>query len=205
MKGKAVQGILPGRPRPFISVHPYNQEVDMMKKSMMPAVLSVLIFYCATTRVTVDYDKTADFSSYKTFSLVPPKAASAGQAGAVRDPFLKKELLNEIRPILEKKGYSEASDRDQADFLVVFYTHVQNEKDFVPAAYRVGRWGRTRMVSPGHVVRYKEGTLAIDIVDRKLNDMVWQGVGRDVLDRNDPSSTLVSAVDEILKTFPPKP
>ncbi|HEX9934354.1 MAG TPA: DUF4136 domain-containing protein, partial [bacterium] len=60
-------------------------------------------------------------------------------------------------------------------------------------------------VRPGHAVRYKEGTLVIDIVDQTKKDMVWQGIGKDVLDHNDPSAGLVEAVDEILKPFPPKP
>jgi hypothetical protein len=181
----------------------------MAKKSIvllfLVGLLGLTVFHCATTRVSINYDKTTDFSVYKTFFLVPPKPASEQKPGAFHDPFLKKELLNEIRPILEKKGYREAPSRDGADFLVVFYTQVQNQKDVVPPTYRVGPWGRTWVARPGHIVRYKEGALAIDIVDRKLKDVIWQGIGKDVLDRDDPSATLVAAVDEILKPFPPKP
>jgi len=181
----------------------------MLKNNVVRASLFVLfvliVSRCATTRVSVDYDKTVDFSVYKSFYLVPPKPAAQQRPAAVRDPFLKKEILAEIRPILEKKGFREAVSQDQADILVVFYAMVRNQQDYAPPVYRVGRWGRTWVARPGTVVRYKEGTLAIDIVDRLKKDLVWQGVGKDVLDRNDPSATLVAAVDEVLKGFPPRP
>lgn len=165
-------------------------------------VSGLLILGCASTKVSIQYDKTKDFSSYKTFSLVPPKRASQ-QPNAVRDPFLKKEILSEIRPVLEKKGYAEAPSENEADFLVVFYTMVQNQRDYVPPVYRVGRWGRTWVARPGQVIRYKEGTLAIDVVDRNKKELIWQGVCKDVLDRNDPSSNLVAAVEKVLEKFPP--
>jgi len=166
-------------------------------------ILYLILMGCASTKVAVDYDKTADFSVYKTFFLVPPKPTAERQAAA-KNPFLKKEILNEIRPILEKKGYIEAASQDEADFLVVFYTQIQNQRDYVPPTYRVGRWGRTWVARPGHVVHYKEGTLAIDMVDREKKDLVWQGVGKDVIDRNNPSSNLVAAVEKILEKFPPQ-
>ena len=181
----------------------------MLKNHTVRAAWCVLVilvlFHCATTRVSVNYDKTVDFSAYKTFFLVSPRPASPQRPGAVRDPFLRKEILAEIRPILEKKGYREAASQDQADILVVFYTQVRNQQNWAPPVYRVGRWGRTWVARPGTVVRYKEGTLAIDVVDRQRKELVWQGVGKDVLDRNDPSATLVAAVDEVLKGFPPGP
>jgi hypothetical protein len=44
-----------------------------------------------------------------------------------------------------------------------------------------------------------------DIVDRKRMGLVRQGIGKDIADRNDPSSMLVAAAEEILRPFPPKP
>ena len=109
-----------------------------------------------------------------------------------------------IKPILESKGYAEAASQQDADLLVVFYAAVQNRRDFVPPTYRTGRWGRVWRTSPGHVVHYKEGTLVIDIVDRKKKELVWQGMGKGVLDRAEPARNLVEAVQKILEEFPPE-
>ena len=67
----------------------------------------------------------------------------------------------------------------------------------------MGRWGRVYNVTPGRPVRFKEGTLVIDIVDRKTKELVWQGIGSDVLDPSGPHENLINAVQEILKKFPP--
>jgi hypothetical protein len=157
--------------------------------------------------VSVNYDPQTDFNVYRTFCLVQPQSEKQGLA---RHPFFTKEVLNEIKSILEKKGLTEApgrestTGRESADLLVHFYAMVKNQRDFVPPTYRIGRWGRVWAVRPGHVVRYKEGTLVIDMVDRVKKELVWEGEGRGVLDPADPSRNLVEAVGKVLEPFPPK-
>ena len=158
---------------------------------------------CASMKVTVNYDTEATFSDYKTFYFAPPNRQQQSR-DAVRNPLFNKTVLREIKPIMESKGFSESPTRNGADLLVVFYTAVKNQQDYVPPTYRVGRWGGVRRVSPGHVVRYKVGTLVIDVVDFKEKELVWQGVGRGVLDRDKPSENLVEAVEKILADFPPQ-
>jgi hypothetical protein len=112
--------------------------------------------------------------------------------------------MQEIKPVLESKGLTEASSRDGADLLIVFYAAVQNRRDWMPPTYRVGRFGRVWRTSPGHFHRYKEGTLVIDMVDNRKKELVWQGVGQGVLDRANPAQDLVSAASKILQEYPPE-
>ncbi len=158
---------------------------------------------CSSVRVVVDYDEATDFGAYRTFQFVHPKHQARGGA-PVRNPVFNRDVMREIKPILESKGFAEAPNRDRADLLIVFYAAVQNQRDFVSPSYRIGRWGRVWAVRPGHFVNYKEGTLVIDIVDRKKQDLVWQGVGRGVLDRVNPRKDLIEAVEKILEKFPPE-
>ncbi|HZU53867.1 MAG TPA: DUF4136 domain-containing protein, partial [Holophagaceae bacterium] len=55
---------------------------------------------------------------------------------------------------------------------------------------------------------YREGTLAIEIVDARTNQLVWQGVDEGVLtglDTPDKANDAVaSAVKDTLAKFPPK-
>jgi len=174
------------------------------KLYLVGLIVSVfLISSCATMRVAVNYDKDINFSEYKTFRFVFPKQVSRGRGKNV-NPFFTKDMMNEIRPIMIDKGYEEAGKEEEADLLLHFYTHVQNQRDWVPATYRVGRWGRVHRTSPGHVVHYKEGTLGIDIVDQEKKALVWQGIGKGVLDRTNPQKSFVEAVEEVLAQFPPK-
>jgi hypothetical protein len=170
------------------------------RRTVFASLLALLVAACASMQVSVNYDQQTDFKAFKTFCLVPPRFEKKGLA---RNPLFTKEVLNEIKSILEKKGLTEAADRESSDLLVNFYAMVKNRRDFVLPSYRVGRWGRVWAVRPGHVVRYKEGTLIIDMVDRAKNDLVWEGEGRSVLDRTDPSRNLIDAVGKVLEPFPP--
>ncbi len=177
-----------------------------MKTRLFVLVLiltGILLSSCATMRVAVQYDEDVNFSEYKTYKFVMPRHTSQSR-GKMKQQFFTKEMINEIRPIMNEKGFIEAGKENEADLLVHFYTHVKNRKDRIPPTYHVGRWGRVRRTSPGHVVHYKEGTLGIDIVDQEKKVLVWQGIGKGVLDRSNTHENFVDAVEEVLAPFPPK-
>ena len=178
-----------------------------MKKKMF-ILLSLIVYLglvgCASVKVMVDYDKEAVFSDYKSFYFVKPKQQARAGRGAVRNPIFTKDVMREIEPIMESKGFVEATAQREADFLIVFYAAVQNRRNFVPPTYRVGRFGRVWRSRPGHFINYREGTLVIDMVDQKKKELVWQGIGRGVLDRVNPARNLVNAVAKVLEEFPPE-
>jgi Domain of unknown function (DUF4136) len=56
------------------------------------------------------------------------------------------------------------------------------------------------------VYQYREGTLIIDLMDAKNNNLIWRGWGTSVLNSNDIDLTeaeISEAVYKILKEFPP--
>lgn len=177
----------------------------MKKKLIFVGIALVLMLSsCSSVRVMVNYDDSVSFSDYNTFRFVSPRRQQSNRPGTVANPLITAEVMREIRPIMESKGFTEASSEETADLLVVFYASIQNRSDYIPPTYSVGRWGRVRRTSPGHIVQYKEGTLVIDIVDRQKKEMVWQGIGKGVLNRNNPGENLVECVQEILEEFPPQ-
>ena len=177
----------------------------MKKYIALMAVILLVLTGCASVRVSAQYDKETNFSVYKTYRFQKPNVRQGSRQRVVNNPIFAKDVLQEINAIMESKGFTEAESDERADLLVVFYAHTQNEIDWVPGTYRVGRFGRVWQTSPGHTVRYKTGTLVIDIVDRANKELVWQGIGEGVLGRNNPSQKLVEAVEKILEKFPPTP
>jgi hypothetical protein len=172
-----------------------------MKSFRLPAAAALfLAAACSSMRVAVQFDEKTDFRAYRTFQFGPSRADRPGPG---RNPLFTKEVLAEIRGVLVEKGLTEAARPDEADLSVHFYAMVRNQRDFAPPVYRVGRHGRVWRAGPGHVVNYKEGTLVVDLVDRRRNELVWQGAGKGVLDRNDPANRLVEAVKEVLASYPP--
>jgi hypothetical protein len=174
-------------------------------KTLVVLAMVVVMAGCSSTKVMVNYDEVVDFSQYQSYHFVRPKnETKQPKRKQVPDPFFNKEVVREIKPILDAKGFQEAASLEEADLLIHFYSFVQNRRDYVPAGYRVGRYGRVWRTRPGHVVQYKEGTLVIDIVDARKKELVWQGVGQDVLNRQDPGENLVEAVEKVLAKFPPQ-
>ena len=179
----------------------------MRKYVMLLAItIGVIAVGCSSMKVMVDYDDQFDFSHYKTFAFVPAKKLpkeKMKKPAVIKDPLFIKKASREISTVLTEMGYQKADKPGGADFLVAFYATAKNKAQITPPTYHIGRFGR-RWVTPGRVYHYKQGTLIIDIVDRKGKELVWRGVGSGVLDRNDPRKNLLEAVQRVLSKFPPE-
>ncbi|MFZ5519382.1 MAG: DUF4136 domain-containing protein [Candidatus Zhuqueibacterota bacterium] len=178
----------------------------MKRYAFLALILFAFLAGCSSVKVVVDYDDQFNFSQYKTFHFVPPKDVQDKQMAkpaVIRDPLFVKQTGREISAVLTQKGFREAAEAEQADFLIAFYATAKNKAQITPPTYHIGRFGR-RWVTPGHVYHYKQGTLIIDIVDRGKHELVWRGVGTGVLDRSDPGKNLLAAVEKVMEKFPPK-
>lgn len=164
---------------------------------------------CETLRVGSDYDRTADFAGYRSFSWLPR------QDYGTRNPLIVERAREAIQSELRKKGYVYSADSGPADFAVDFTIGSQervNVSTYPPPYagpwYWYGpRWWGYRYWGTGvDVHRYREGTLAIDMFDAKTDKPVWHGWARKPLTRTDLEHSDVSipeAVDAVLATFPP--
>jgi hypothetical protein len=162
---------------------------------------------CApSVKVSVDYDRAADFSPYKTYTLVDVAAkGEVSELNATR-------VMNAIRENMKTKGYAEVPA--DADLLVNAVT-VSKTKQQVTAnsdyygyggIYRpYGYWGGGSVTFSTY--NYVDGSLIIDIVNNKSQKLLWQGIGNAEIDNkpNNPDEFIQHAVKKILKDFPPKP
>ena len=62
-------------------------------------------------------------------------------------------------------------------------------------------------MSTSQVHHYKEGSIVLEIVDNKTNQLVWQAIGQGALtgivDPRDADEQVAEAVKQILARFPP--
>lgn len=176
----------------------------IMKKYFLFGIMIIpVLIRCSSMKIMANYDREVDFSQYQTFQFVGDKDSPGRGGKGIHNPLFTKDVMYQIRPVMEAKGFTEVENRDEADILIHFNAFVKNRREYVPPTYRIGRWRRVWRARPGHVVDYKEGTLIIDIVDRARKEMVWQGVGQGVLDRDNPARNLAEAASDILAHFPP--
>jgi hypothetical protein len=165
-----------------------------------------LLSACRSYNVTYDYDVTASYSRYKTFDYYTSKKGKGGTT-TLMDKRVRAAVENE----LQAKGFNMDTKADP-DFLVTYYPVMQNRK--VRTTTHVGwGWGYRPMyghvgTSTSQVHHYKEGTIVIEIVDFKSNQLIWTGAAVGALtDLNTPEEAdevVPKAVRDILSKFPPK-
>ncbi len=174
----------------------------LMALALLPACSSQL-------KVTTDYDKTADFSKYKTFGFY--KLQTKGNISELN----ANRILNAIRNALISKGYTE--ENSNPDMLVNAVTYFREQQSVTASTnyygygglYRpYGYWGGGMATgyTTYNTYNYTNGSLSIDIVDNASNKMIWQGVGNKDIDGTpkNPDEAINTAVVKILEGFPPK-
>ena len=165
---------------------------------------------CASTRVNTDRDAEADFSSYSTFAWYaaskPDRPPTVG-ASQIVDGRIRRALAND----LTAKGYSQEAP-GEADLEVTYYTSLSSQLRVYNAGWGYGwgygpRWGFGYGYWPGwnmtSVSTYHEGTIIVDIIDHKKNQLVWRGVITSVLSKKSSSDEKINqAMTRVLADFP---
>ena len=155
---------------------------------------------CSTMSVHADHDSEVDFTAYSSFAIFerPGKEGRRPQMSELVDRRIASSTTSEI----QSRGFSQSSP-NSADFLVTFHTAVRQRVVVNRSGwYGRGRWGwsgGTRRVST-----FPEGTLVIDIIDRRQRELVWRGVGETAFTTANPSDERVAQrVARILRDIPP--
>ena len=160
----------------------------------------------AAQKTTYDFDKTATFSQYKTYSLKDGTPTG--------NPLIDNRIVAAIEAQLAAKGL--VRTETAPDVMVLYHVALEEEKDI--SSYSTGPmyggygwgwgggWGSTTTD-----VRVREilvGTLAVDIVDAQKKQIVWRGLGSKEIDTNAKpekrDTNINKAVEKIFKNDPPK-
>jgi len=155
-------------------------------------------------KVERSFDWTADFQHYHTWFWIDGKPA-------LMDILLGDDLTDQIirRAIseeLQAKGMT--AQADEPDLLVRYTTKFQeavaNSPGNLGYSYQ-WRWSRDAQ-GTGQGRTYGQGTLIIDLVDRKTGLLVWQGKATGVVhDPENAKGKIREAVRKILALYPPTP
>jgi hypothetical protein len=136
---------------------------------------------CATgPKITSEADPEADFGSYRTFGFYAPLALEKeGYATPTTD-----RIKAAARAQLESRGYVYAAE--QPDLWVNLNAYMQEKTSVtsfptVDYNYYYSYRARSYFAVPywrdqTEVRNYTEGTLNVDLVDRRKNRLVWEGI-----------------------------
>ena len=177
---------------------------------------------CATTlRPTIDYDPAVDFARYQTFSWIDSNPLISAATQRTLSPLVQQRLMSQTQQELTRRGLRFVEDPSQADLVVAFTIGSREGIRITSYPSRslhrgpVGRrspsrrspsWGGYWNTSTVRTTQYREGQLAIDMLDVAQARPVWHGtVSRRITqaERMEPGDAIREAVHAILEQFPP--
>ncbi len=171
----------------------------MKTLKLLPLLLLFIFASCSSVKVVSDYDKNVDYSNYSTFAFYKP-----GIDKAQISDLDKKRILRAIESNLLAKGMSKS---ETPDILVSIFTKERERIDVYNNNYGYWGYGYGPWYHGGiYASSSTEGTLFIDFVDAKKNELVWQGIGiadlkLQSVEKKEARINLI--VSKILERYPP--
>ncbi|WP_298154379.1 DUF4136 domain-containing protein [Flavobacterium sp.] len=173
----------------------------MKMNRMIPLFLIVILSACSSVRVASDYDKSVDYTSFKTYAFL-----KNGIDKVEISDLDKKRILHAIEDQMTAKGLSKS---ETPDLMVNIFTKARQEVNvnqfYSGWGYGWGFGWNPWGFNNTYVTTNTEGTLFIDLIDAKKKELVWQGEGSGYLtkDPEKKDERVNEFVSKILSQFPP--
>jgi len=192
-----------------------------MKKILnLALLLAFFLTGCVATtpvEVSTDYDRNVNFSEYRTFKWFQDKPTAGIDSANKYNTFLDQRIRNAVEAQLIQKGFTKTESNP--NILIAYDVKVINRQSVRPDyAYAPGfgygysywygyryNYGYNRFGGrPMMIEEYKDGTIIIDLVDAKDNQLIWRGWGQMEVDEANISEAEVNKiVTNILSKYPP--
>ena len=191
-----------------------------LKHVLSLAVLGLLLVSCGP-KVETEKVVPVNLDQFSSFAFLPNQDTI--QTSRYNNALVNEIVISEINENMQKLGYR--LDRSQPDLLV--YYHLMLDEDIavngVPVytdygyyrpGYYVGPYYRNYLYNNYFTiprlaagvgieqVPYKEGTVVIDIINRRTNQIVWRGKANDIVTPNNLEEELRTYVNAIFDEFP---
>jgi hypothetical protein len=163
------------------------------------ASLALLGAITLAQSVTYDFDRSANFASFKTYTWV--------RGTNLPDQLNHQRIMGAVDAQLALKGLARVDSN--ADVLLAY--HATFDEDVQISGFSSG-WGGYRFGGMRNgtatVDEILVGTLAVDVVDAKTNAIVWRGMATKEIDvKASPEKrdkNINKAAAKLFKDYPPK-
>lgn len=161
-----------------------------------------------------------DFDTFSSYAFLPNQDTI--KTSSYNNSLVNKMVIGHINEHMQQLNYR--LDREQPDLLVYYHlmmdeasavnsNPVYTNYSYYKPGYYVGPYYRDfaynnyytiPRLSGEHIkqVPYKEGTLVIDLIERRTNKIIWRGTANDVISPADLNSEIKSYVNAIFEAFP---
>ncbi len=176
----------------------------MRFKRMAVALIGVMFLFAgisAAQQVKTDYDRSANFTQYKTYSWEHVKT---------KDPLFVDRIKSAVDSALAARGWTQVETGGDVSIVVVQMTIDQQTLNTFYNGFG-GGWGWRRFGGGGFgeatttTETYKVGTVVVDLFDAKTKKLLWRGASSDTLSNNSDKNikNLDKGVEKMFKQFPP--
>lgn len=178
----------------------------MSPLALFAGSLMVLASACASPKVGYDFDRSMDFSTYRTYEWMPDTGAKTGDK-RIDNSLVDARIRSAIDAQLRGKGYTH-STAGQPDFYVTYQAAVTDMMKGASTQRYIGDRATGLYTTINAIQPYKDGALLVDIVDGTTQRLVWQGT---VSAEVDPAMTakerderITRVIKAMFEHFPPR-
>jgi hypothetical protein len=174
-----------------------------MEKIVVVLIGLALLFAgkASAQQVKTDYDRSANFAQYKTYSWEHVKT---------QDPLDVDRIKAAVNSALAAKGWTQVDSGGDVSVVAIEMTRDQQTLNTFYNGFG-GGWGWRRFGGGGFgdatttTETYKVGTVVVDLFDTKSKQLIWRGAESDTVSNNSEKNikNLDKGVDKMFKQFPP--
>ena len=186
-----------------------------LKILVLTGITMMFLASCSTISVTTDYDKTVDFTKYKTFEYY----GWSDESDKILNDFDKKRIEEAFGEEFAKRGleYVESG----GDLVVTLFIVVEKKTEqratttgssgmyggYYGGYYGYGPgWGWGPSYSTTTVTQYDDnvGTLVVDVFDKAKEQLIWESIGQGTVDDSPQTrdTKVPKSVAKIMKEYP---
>ena len=164
--------------------------------------ISAIAFLCLLTvtlafgqHVKFDYDHSANFSKYKTFSWIKKPVTP-------KDPLMQDRIVQAVNAQLMARGLQPVNSNGDLGVAVNVATQEKQTLNTFYDGFGPWSWGFGATTT---VETYPEGTLVADLFDNQTKKIVWRAVGSKQISSKPEKVTeqMDKTVDKMFKHYPP--
>src|SRR5467141_3149416 len=164
------------------------------------ALMLVLATVSFAQDVKSDYDHSANFGQYKTFSW---------EKVQTKDPLMIDRIKDAVNGALSAKGWTLVPSGGDVEVFAIEITQNQQTLNTFYNGFGGGRrWGGFGGFGDATTTTetYQVGTLVVDLFDAKTKTLIWRGSSSDTLSNNADKNTknLDKGVQKMFTHFPPE-
>ncbi len=192
----------------------------MMKTTSLAGALAALLLLmlagCSSYSIVSDYDRSMPFGTYKTYRWSEEGASGIDDDVLAKNPLIFRNVKAAVNRELRWKGF-EMKDAGPVDFIVTAHAAMRDRLAVGQTSMAVSYHRGYRSWGPGYYsvwyapypayTWYEEGTLMIDVIDAKSDELAWRGVVsgilRDYGSNDDMHKEIDTVVGRVLARFPP--